>query len=240
MKTFIAVPSMDLAPMLFTDSLAMLEKEGETVLGNERSSLIYSARNNLAAMAVEKEADRILWLDSDMVFPSGTLIHMQKVLDELGKKAILTGAYFRRTPPYSPVLYKKLDFDEKGNAIWEDVTEIPDDVFEVEACGFGCVLAPTAAFVEVSHEYGEMFNPIRGTGEDLSFCWRARQLGYKIFCDPRINLGHVTQMMITRRDWEYYRAVKEAEKNARNTDTDTGGDQGAGLIQNKTFAQNIH
>ena len=119
MKTFIAVPSMDLAPMLFTDSLAMLEKEGETVLGNERSSLIYSARNNLAAMAVEKEADRILWLDSDMVFPSGTLIHMQKVLDELGKKAILTGAYFRRTPPYSPVLYKKLDFDEKGNASFD-------------------------------------------------------------------------------------------------------------------------
>lgn len=236
MKTFIAVPSMDLAPMLFTDSLAMLEKEGETVLGNERSSLIYSARNNLAAMAVEKEADRILWLDSDMVFPSGTLRHMHKVLDELGKKVILTGVYFRRTPPYSPVLYKKLDFDEKGNAVWEDVTEIPAEPFEVEACGFGCVLAPTAAFVEVSHEYGEMFNPIHGTGEDLSFCWRARQLGYKIMCDPRINLGHVTQMMITRKDWEYYRAVKEAQKN----DIDSAGDQGASLIKNKDFAENRH
>lgn len=236
MKTFIAVPSMDLAPMLFTDSLAMLEKEGETVLGNERSSLIYSARNNLAAMAVEKEADRILWLDSDMVFPSGTLRHMHKVLDELGKKVILTGVYFRRTPPYSPVLYKKLDFDEKGNAVWEDVTEIPAEPFEVEACGFGCVLAPTAAFVEVSHEYGEMFNPIHGTGEDLSFCWRARQLGYKIMCNPRINLGHVTQMMITRKDWEYYRAVKEAQ----NNDIDSAGDQGASLIKNKDFAENRH
>lgn len=236
MKTFIAVPSMDLAPMLFTDSLAMLEKEGETVLGNERSSLIYSARNSLAAMAVEKEADRILWLDSDMVFPSGTLRHMHKVLDELGDKVILTGVYFRRTPPYSPVLYKKLDFDEKGNAIWEDVTEIPAEPFEVEACGFGCVLAPTAAFVEVSHEYGEMFNPIHGTGEDLSFCWRARQLGYKIMCDPRINLGHVTQMMITRKDWEYYRAVKEAQ----NNDIDSAGDQGASLIKNQNFAENRH
>lgn len=236
MKTFIAVPSMDLAPMLFADSLAMLEKEGETVLGNERSSLIYSARNNLAAMAVDREADRILWLDSDMVFPSGTLRHMSKVLDELGNKVILTGAYFRRTPPYSPVLYKKLDFDEKGNAIWEDVTEVPNEIFEVEACGFGCVLAPTAAFVEVSHEFGEIFGPIHGTGEDLSFCWRARQLGYKIFCDPRINLGHVTQMMITRKDWEYYRAVKEAQKN----DIDTTGDQSASLIQNQTFAENRH
>lgn len=238
MKTFIAVPSMDLAPMLFTDSLAMLEKEGETVLGNERSSLIYTARNNLAAMAVDREADRILWLDSDMVFPSGTLRHMSKVLDELGNRTILTGAYFRRTPPYSPVLFKKLDFDEKGNAIWEDVTEIPDEPFEVEACGFGCVLAPTAAFVEVSHEFGEIFSPIRGTGEDLSFCWRARQVGYKIICDPRINLGHVTQMMITRKDWEYYRAVKEAQDN--NGRIDTTGDKGASVIQNQAFNENHH
>lgn len=224
MTTFIAIPSMDSAPMLFADSLAMLEKDGPTIMGNERSSLIYTARNNLVAMAVDKEADRMFWLDSDMVFPSGTLRHMHKVLDELGDRVILSGAYFRRTPPYTPVLFSKLDFDEKGNAVWEDVTELPAEPFEVEGCGFGCVLAPTAAFVEVSHEFGEIFNPIHGTGEDLCFCWRARQLGYKIMCDPRINLGHVTQTMITRGNWEAYRAM-EAQKNVR---TDTGRNKGAG------------
>ena len=218
-KVMIAVPSMEMVPMLFAQSLAMLEKAGPTVIMTQISSLIYTARNNLAAGAIENEADYVLWLDSDMVFPSGTLVHMMKVMEEMGEGVILTGAYFRRVAPYSPVLYEKLNFDEKGNAVWKDLMHIPDEPFEVEGCGFGCVLCPTEAFVDVSQKYRQLFDPIHGTGEDLSFCWRARQCGYRIVCDPRIHLGHYASHVITRGYWEDYSAFKEAQKNGTGQDT---------------------
>ena len=210
-ETVVAIPSMDMVPMLFAQSLAMLEKPGPTSIASQINSLIYNARNALAAEAIRREASRIFWLDSDMVVPSGTLVHLSKLMDELGDKVILTGAYFRRVPPYNPVLYDKLDFDEEGNCIWSELDEIPDDIFEVKGCGFGCVLAPTQAFIDVREKFGNMFSPLNGTGEDLSFCWRARQCGWKIMCDPRIVLGHYGHTIINRAYWENYSAFLAQE-----------------------------
>ena len=90
-KTLIAVPSMDMVPMLFAQSLAMLEKPGPVLMATQISSLIYQARNNLAAGAIKQEVDRVFWLDSDMVFPTRTLVHMDKLLDEYGDNTIVTG-----------------------------------------------------------------------------------------------------------------------------------------------------
>ena len=95
-----------------------------------------------------------------------------------------------------------------------EATEIPEESFEVQACGFGCVLAPTKAFKDVQDQFNNMFAPIYGTGEDLSFCWRARKCGYKIVCDPRIVLGHYGHTIIDRNYWEDYIdfLVKQGEK----------------------------
>ena len=215
-ETLITIPSMDMVPMLFAQSLAMLEKPGPTGLMTQISSLIYSARNTLAKGAIKKDSARTFWLDSDMVFPTGTLVHMSKVLDELGDKAILSGLYFRRTPPYTPVIYEYLDFDSAGNCRWDEFTSIPEDVFEIAACGFGCVLAPTQVFKDVYEKFGDMFSPIYGTGEDLSFCWRARQCGWKFYCDPRIVLGHYGRTVINRAYWEDYSAYLSAQEGLKD------------------------
>ena len=63
MKIFIAVPSMDTVPALFCQSLALLQRAGDTMIGFEVGSLVYNARNNLARQAVKAEADYVLWLD---------------------------------------------------------------------------------------------------------------------------------------------------------------------------------
>lgn len=211
-KVFIAIPSMDQVPVQFCQSLALLEKEGPTVVGFQVSSLIYTARNTLALMAIEHEADYILWLDSDMVFPSGILKHMLAEIEKLGDDAILSGAYFRRVAPFTPVLYDKLEIDPEKGATWAETTAIPEDIFEVAGCGFGCVLMPTSAVADVSAKYRDLFSPILGTGEDLSFCWRARQAGYKIYCDPRMELGHVGHTVITKHAWHGYSEFKAQEE----------------------------
>jgi hypothetical protein len=38
-------------------------------------------------------------------------------------------------------------------------------------------------------------------GSDLRLCLRARELGYKIWCDTGVKLGHLTVRPITETDW---------------------------------------
>ena len=189
MKVLIAVPCMDQVPAPFCQSLALLQKTGECTLAMQSGSLVYTSRNALATKAIQMEADYVFWLDSDMVFKPDTLIRMMETLQK-NDLDILTGLYFRRVPPYSPVLFEKIEMD--GEACdYAEFKTIPDGLFEVGACGFGCVLMKTDVFFDVQSKYGNMFAPIGNTGEDVAFCWRARQCGYKIICDPSVECGHV-------------------------------------------------
>ena len=189
MKTLIAVPCMDQVPAPFCQSLAQLQKVGECTLAMKSGSLIYTARNDLATMALQMDADYVFWLDSDMVFRPDTLIRMMDTLQKHDLD-ILTGLYFRRVPPYSPVLFDRLDI-KRNICNWSEFKTIPYDLFEVGGCGFGCVLMRTDVFMDVQSKHGNMFAPIANNGEDIAFCWRARDCGFKIYCDPSVICGHV-------------------------------------------------
>ena len=204
MKTLIAIPCMDSVPSQFAQSLAMLQKVDECAIAFQIGSLIYTSRNELAKKSVEMGADYVFWLDSDMTFKSDVLIQMFKTLKE-NDLDILTGLYFRRVHPYSPVLFDRLEIDENSGCHWTDFNDIPDGLFEVGGCGFGCVLMKTEVFLSVMAKFGQMFSPIGNVGEDLSFCWRRRQCGYKVVCDPSIALGHIGHTQVTREFFEVYR-----------------------------------
>ena len=207
MKILIAVPCMDLVPAQFASSLAMLRKgEHETALATQISSLIYTARDSLASKALQMEADYMFWLDSDMVFAPDTLL---RLLEHAAPDTIVTGMYFRRVQPYTPVLYDQVDVDEDGKIHTHELTEVPEGLTEVAGCGFGCVLMPVQAIVDVMVKHGALFAPVIGMGEDLSFCWRARDCGYKIVADPSIPLGHVGYQTITKLYYEAFRRQNE-------------------------------
>lgn len=205
MKIFIAVPSLDTVPALFCQSLALLQRAGDTMIGFEVGSLVYNARNNLARQAIKAEADYVLWLDSDMVFSPDLLQRMMKVSKE-NDIDFLTGLCFRRKPPYTPCLFDKLERLENGaGASYTALMSVPDGRFKVGGCGFAGVLMTTDVILSVSAKFGgRMFDPMPGFGEDVSFCWRARQCGYDIWCDSEIELGHVGNCIVTRKYFEAY------------------------------------
>ena len=208
MKTLIAIPSMDMVPARFAQSLAMLRKDGECEIAFQIGSLVYNARNSLANIAIQTEADRVLWLDSDMVFAPDIL----SILGETMKEAdadIVTGLYFRRVPPYTPVLYDKLEQVSELSAEYRELKDLSKErIFEVAGCGFGCVLMGTDVFLSLDSKFGQLFNPTPGMGEDLAFCWRARQCGYKIICDQSVQLGHVGYEVYTKGFYNAYRQRK--------------------------------
>ena len=201
MKILIAVPSMDQVPVQFRQSLAMLQKVGDVALSFQVSSLIYTARDALAKTAIDMGADYIFWLDSDMVFPPDTLVKMLETMKEKGLD-ILTGVYFKRMAPYRPVLYDEMNED---GTVYTEFKDIPDGLFEVGGCGFGCVLMKTSVVIDVLATHLAMFTPMARAGEDIAFCCRRRSCGYKIIADPSIPLGHVGHRTITR---DFYEALK--------------------------------
>lgn len=211
-KILIAVPCMDQVPAQFASSLATLTKIEACVVAFQIGSLIYTSRENLATEAIKREADYILWLDSDMMFAPDLLQRLMADLDKLGRGAIVTGLYFRRVAPFTPVLFEQLDVDENGVCTWKDFDELPEEIFEVAGCGFGCVLMPTDVCLDVLASHEIMFTPINGVGEDLSFCWRARQNGWKFYCDPSVECGHVGHTVIRGSYWKDYRDYLEAQK----------------------------
>lgn len=219
MKIMIAVPCMDQVPTPFVQSLALLEKVEECSLVMKSGSLIYTSRNDIATYAIETEADYVFWLDSDMVFKPDTLKRMLKTVRE-NDIDILTGLYFRRVPPYSPVLFDKLDM-EGEKCDWSEFEEIPDHLFEVGGCGFGCVLMKTDVFFDVQSKHGNMFAPIANNGEDVAFCWRARDCGYKIICDPSVICGHVAYSIVSD---HFFKAFRKGADHGREGKENTPSD----------------
>lgn len=222
-KVFIAVPSMDTLPALFCQSLALLRRAGDTMIGFEVGSLVYNARNNLARQAIKAEADWILWLDSDMVFGPDLLQRMMKVCTE-NDIEFLTALCFRRKPPYTPCLFDRLEKVDKG-ASYTALLSIPEGRFKVGGCGFAGVLMSTQIILDVAAKFnGRMFDPLEGMGEDVSFCWRARQCGYDIYCDSDIELGHVGNTIVTRGFFEAYNGVDNnvSESKISEEDLDNG------------------
>ena len=207
MNILIAVPSMDSVPAVFAQSLSMLEKVGNCAVAFQVGSLVYTARNDLASQAIKMGADYVFWLDSDMMFESDTLKRMLKTMDD-NNLDILSGVYYRRVEPYTPVLFDKLEISEEG-CTHSDMKEVPEGLFEIEGCGFGCVLMKTSVIFDVIAAYKDAFSPINAVGEDLSFCWRARQQGYKIWADSSIALGHCSHTIVTKQFFEAYKATKE-------------------------------
>jgi len=209
MKILIAVPSMDSVPAIFAQSLAMLQKIGDCVISFQIGSLIYNARNDLAKRAIELDADYILWLDSDMFFEPDTLMRLMQDLEEYNLD-IISGIYYRRVEPYSPVLFKTLEIDENNRCTkHEGFLDFPqNEVFEVDGIGFGCCLMKAQILFDVMAKFQDWFSPIGAVGEDLSFCYRAKQCGYKICVDPRIPLGHCGHTLITKAFYEAYNKQK--------------------------------
>ena len=202
MKILIAIPCMDTVPVPFAESLLNLDKPEGTKVCFKAGSLIYDARNLLSLTAIEQGFNYVLWLDSDMVFPRDTLTRLLKHLEERDAN-IVSGLYFKRYLPTTPVIYSVLDAPKQNaQGVPErqlvSYTDYPkDSVFEVRGAGFGCMMMHTSVLKHVWDVFGPAFSPLPWGGEDISFCWRVQQLGYKILCDSGVKCGHIGQFRFT-------------------------------------------
>ena len=193
MKTLVAMPCMDMVHTRFLKSVLYLRPVGDVVVGITEGTLVDVARNQLAKQAVDFGCDRILWLDSDMMFPPELLEVFTRDLDE--GRDFVGGLYYTRRGPFHPVIYDEIKIEKDGNGIvpsahvYEDYPK--DSIFRVSAIGFGAVLMTTKLLINVAEKFGSPFERLVGFGEDLSFCMKAAEIGADLWCDSRVKLHHV-------------------------------------------------
>lgn len=131
----------------------------------------------------EKEPSHLLMIDSDIVFTPEDVAKVESHLDN-GLDAI-TGIYPIGQPPYPPCIFERIPGDYK-------LTPVKEGLNEIGACGGGFLGINKNVIMNMDKDpfdnirEGEIFH-----GEDISFCYRAAQRGYKIWADSEIRLGHV-------------------------------------------------
>lgn len=199
MKLLIAIPSYESMRVEFVQSLLglmqRLDMDGiQYEVNIQTGTLVYCVRDGLARYAVNHRFDQVLWIDSDMVFSPG-------IYDDLatGGHDITCGLFISRHSPFMSCLFSSLIPPERINSY-------PTDPFEVDGCGFGCVLMKARVLEDVMNSNGGMcFLPEAKLGEDLAFCRRAVGCGYRIFCEPTARVGHVGNITIWPEDAERLR-----------------------------------
>lgn len=194
MNLMIAIPTMDTMPTPFVESLLgltrRLDRDGvpyDVVI--EAGTLIYAARDRLASRAVNSGSySHVLWLDSDMVFGDSIVEDLQ-----FCGKDFVTGIAHGRRSPFLSCLFKSLDLSALER--WK-LEEYPSEAFEVAGCGMACVLMSAQILKDVFMKFNTCFMPMLSYGEDTSFCKRAVSLGYHIWAEPTVRLGHVGHITI--------------------------------------------
>ena len=184
-KVLVGMPTMGSMEIEAVKSLMQLEHDGSVDIISE--SLVYDARDKIAMDALASKADWVMWFDSDIIYPANII---RKLMSR--NKDMVTGLYYKRTAPFTPCIYKLEDDKLKP---YLDHPE--DELFQVEAAGFGCMLMKGSVIKRVYDKFGGCFFPVNGVGgEDLSFIRRAKDVGIEVWCDSSIKCGHVGRQII--------------------------------------------
>jgi len=170
-------------------------------------AMIYHSRNKIAQKFLETDARWLLMIDDDIIPCIGRPLWMRStvanartlpdaplqrhVLQRLigSGKTLIGGAYFGRQQG-APLMCSDRSLEPKARAY-------QDEVAPVDWVATGCMLVHRKVFQDIEEKYPELksnveggafdfFHPINSaTGEDVSFCKRAKEAGHQ----PHIDLG---------------------------------------------------
>ena len=161
----------------------MIVPEGyETELQFFYGYQIDQIRNLIADWMVNGPYDYLLSIDSDIIFPKDTLIKMIN-----HDKDLISGMYRQRLPDKVIELY---DLNQV-NIPYDNVPR--DQLIEIGGCGFGCVLIKKHVFQTIGYpqfEYRSALKMADTFSEDVDFCKKAKERGFKMFADTSIKCGH--------------------------------------------------
>ena len=181
----ILVPTRDTVYSHFSYSLGNLIKTTtqmgiNTHLFFDASTILINQRERLIEQAIEVKSEWVLWLDSDMMFPSTTLLRLLA-----HNQDIVACNYMKRSHPFKSVTF--MDTND-----WESWVPLQseDKLLTVEATGMGCLLMRTSVFQNLNKpyfEYSYQSMTKDWTGEDFTLFKKLNELGYQLKIDMNLS-----------------------------------------------------
>ena len=159
-------------------------------------------RNNMVEQALDEVCTKIIMLDSDQTYPSDTII---KLLSH--DKPIVAGQVHRRYPPFDPIMLRGKLYQYESIP-YEDM--YTDKLVEIDATGAACMCIDSKIFLDIKYPWFEEIPKTKDqepAGEDINFCWKAKQAGCKIFMDTSIHVGHLGIREFGKFDHVLYKKV---------------------------------
>jgi hypothetical protein len=190
-KLAILVPCRDTVHSLFTMSLTELVKTCvlagiDTHVTYDSSTILLNQRESLAKKAVDIKSDYMLWLDSDMMFPSTTALRLMG-----HNRDIVAANYMKRSVPLTTVAYPTLhDWDN-----WLPL-ESQEELEVVEGIGMGCMLMKTSVLSTIEQPWFAFeYNDGSWHGEDFYLQKKLREAGHQILVDMNLSrqVRHIGQ-----------------------------------------------
>jgi hypothetical protein len=184
-KAAILVPTRDVIPSWFAYSLGLamghLGKnypEVDATLYFNNGTLLAEQRSALAKLALKDGASWLIWLDSDMRFPSDTFPRL------MGHKVPIVGAGYptRKMPAIEPTAYT--DYECQDRIYTEDDST---GLVPVSAMGFGCICVHREVYEAMPppwfHIPWDAEKMKHDCGEDIYFCRKAKENGFEVMLD---------------------------------------------------------
>lgn len=148
------------------------------------------AREKLGESAIspEVDADYLFFVDDDMLCPPDLFYRLVK-----HDKPIVAALAFTRNPDHQPVIYETIEgYDasvQQRYGLTKFVKNYPrNTLVECDAVGFGAVLIKTEVLKKLEKPW---FFGMASTGEDVTFCIKAKKAGFSVWMDTATKLGHL-------------------------------------------------
>ena len=211
----VCTPARDMVHTMFTYDLVnmvanhTLNTNDAISLKISQGTLIANQRAELCLDAMREKCTHVLFIDSDMRFPQDMIERLlQHDLD------IVATNCARRRMPTGPTaqIYKE-------NGERELVYTMPEStgLQEVGSVGMGVMLIKANVFAKLAEPWFETpwRHDKRGyIGEDVFFCKKARDAGFKIWIDHDVSkeIGHIGMFEFKHDHTWVMREVQETEK----------------------------
>lgn len=193
-KIFIAVPSMGHIKTELASRLLYWTKNHSGIAHATCGvTPVDHARNEIVRVFLKSDCTHLFFVDSDTVPPTEAIAKLLAVDSD-----IVSGiTHIYRDGGIVNNCFTDFSSDENGSTM----TAVVEDtgVVAIERCGGSCVLIKREVLEKMGGKWFQNIWNDEYTGyvsEDLSFCDKARDLGFKLFCATDVICEHSKELLI--------------------------------------------
>jgi hypothetical protein len=181
------------------------QREGDAIIYPDTTSLVHWTRNAIVcAFLSQCDCDTLLWVDTDMAVDAS-------MLDDLRDNPanwdydIVSGLCTSRAKNPEALLLRQVEVPYPKSKLGAhftrgDFSYTPGDTVEVDGTGMAFTLVRRSVYEAMLDPDGWgttfFYEFPKRQGEDVTFCLKARELGFKVGVDTGVTPGHYTEVPV--------------------------------------------